>query len=756
MLSFSTSRVAATAHACVRRWLALSLALGLAACGGGGGDSASATITLSTSTVDLADSYEDAQTPASQTLTVRVSGSGIAAVGLAYDPAYPVEEWVGAVMEGSASPYTVTVGLSAPAPVGEHTAHLLVGAVDAKGNVLDSTPLVVNYKVVARLRSDTTSLSFDGVNGAQPPATAYVGVRATGLGWTASSSDAWIRLSNATGTGDGHFAVDVDDSGLASGTHNGHITLTASDGQTLELPVTLQLTTTALTVSASSLEFGGASGRDASGQTLQLSLGTEGNAYAWSLSGLPAWLTASPASGTVSGAPQTITLTPDPSQATPGRHTATMSVVAQVNGDEVRQQVALTLNVDEQRLYLSEDGVAFTSTPDWSRLTRTVRVKHNFGRAAGWTATSDKPWLTVTGSGVAGGELSLSANPASLASGSVSIATVTVRGTDTGVRAATLKVGLWKTGATPSAITTSTNVPYVAMAADKIRPFVYVHDGGSGIDVFNPFTNTKVATIPNVGNALGAMSVGTDGQRLYVVDNGFRRIAAVNLNTRQLERYISTANPTNAGYGVLATRISGVELLMGSDRTVYRASDGARVDNGDGPFDRMTALPGGERVYSLTSDLSPSGGGAYATDYSMVGGGRFLSTYLGGATAGSFGNDIAVALDGSTVYTVSGSPYKIQTFSGADFSPIGELPEFDAYPNAVEVGSDGRIAGGINGLYSTYDIWLYTRSGAVQKRFKVVGYAAGLRDGQLYFTGDALMLATLSSDKRMVFIPIGP
>lgn len=755
MFCLSKPRIGASANACLRHWLSILLVATLAACGGGG-DSSSANVTVSQSTINLDDSYEDAQSPAPQSLTVQVSGSGIAAVGLAFDPAFPVEDWVGAEMTGSASPYTVTIGLAGAAAVGQHTAHLLVGAVDSKGNVLDSTPIVVNYKVLARLRADTTGLGFDGVNGAQPPATVHVAVHATGLNWTATSTDAWIHLGNAAGSGDGQFDVDVDDAGLASGSHTGNITLSSSDGQTVNLPVSFTLTTTALNVSATSLSFGGASGRDASSQALELSLGTDGNAYAWELQALPAWLSADTASGTVSGTPQTITLTPDPSKAAPGSHNAMMSIVAHVNGDAVTQQVTLTLNVDQERLYLSEDGVAFTSTPDWSRLTRTVKVKDNFGRATGWTATADKPWLTVTGSGVAGGDLSLSANPASLANNSATTATVTVRSTVAGVSPVTLKVGMWKATTTPSAMTTSTNTSYVGMAADKIRPFVYVHSGGGSIDVFNPYTNVKVATIANVGNALGAMSVGTNGQYLYVVDNGFRRIAVVNLNTRQWERYISTANTTNDGYGVLATRISGVELLMGSDRTVYRAADGVRVDNGDGPLDILTVAPGGERAYMLTSNVSPSGGGVYATDYTAVGGGRFLSTSLGGAQAGSNGQDIAVSLDGNTVYTASGAPYRIQTFSGTDFTPIGELPEFDAYPNAVEVGSDGRIAGGINGIYSTYDIWLYSKTGAVQQRFKVVGYAAGLRSGQLYFTGDALMLATLTDDKRMVFIPIGP
>jgi hypothetical protein len=744
-------RLWARARACIA-WLALA---GMAACGGGGSDSPSASVSLSRSEVRLADSYENQQNPEAQQLTVNVSGHGIAGVGLAHDPAYPVADWVGAQITGTSSPYTVTIGLSGWAPVGEHTAHLLVGVVDEKGNALDVETLTVQYKVMARLQVNEPSLSFQGVNGAASPGVQSLLVGGTGLSWTATPSHSWIRLSHASGAGGSQIGVSVDDAGLASGEHAGSITIASNDGQSVTVPVTFQLTTTALTVSASSLTFGGANGRDATAQTLQLSLGTEGNAYGWHLQSLPSWLSANVAEGQVSDTPQVITLTPDVSALAPGQHSATMSVVADVNGDTITQEVQLTIHVDGRRLYVSEDGVAFTASPGWSRLSRTVTVKDNFGTATAWTAASDKPWLSVTSGGVGGGQLSLIADPASAVTG-VNVATVTVRSVDSGHTPAVIKVGLWKSSTTPSATVTRTSVTYNHLVTDKIRPFVYVHSGGTSIDVYNPYTNTKVTTIPDVGNALGSMSVGTNGQRLYVVDNGFSRIAVVDLNTRRRTHFIETASPSNSGYALLAARVSGVELLLGGDRTVYRVSDGRRVDDGSGPMGLMAAGPGGERIYTQNTGLSPSGGGAYAVDYTTAFGGQFVSSFLGGSQTGSNGQDVAVAPDGSTVYTASGSPYRIQTFRGSDYSPIGELPEFTNYPNNVDAGSDGRVAGGVDGAYADYDIWVYSKTGAVQKRYKVVGYAAGLYTGTLFFTGDALMLAVLSDDNRMVFIPVGP
>lgn len=753
-MDMTWKRPAGRVWARARAWLALALVAGVAACGGGGGsDSPSADVSVSAAEVDLGERYEDLQNPEPKSVTVTVTGHGVAAVGVAYDDAYPVEGWVGAQLSGTSSPYTLTVGLSAAASVGEHTAHLVAGAVDDKGNILDLTPLTVRYKVLARLRADVSSLSFVGINGATPPAPQTLSLRAEGLAWTAEADQPWVQLSQASGTGPADLSVSVDDATLASGAHTAHIAITSSDGQSLTVPVSFELTSTALTVAPTSLTFGGATGRETAAQTVELSLGTDGNAYAWHVQSLPSWLTADIQEGTVSQTPQTIRLTPDPAQLAAGTHTARLVLVAEVNGDTISQEVALTIHVDGRRLYLSRDGVAFTSSPGWSRLSRTLTVKDNFGTATAWTAASDQGWLTVTGGGIGGGQLSLTANPAALAEG-LHMATVTVRSVDARFAPSVVHVGLWKSSTTPAATVTRTGVSYRQLVADTIRPFVYVHSGGTSIDVYNPYTNALVASMSNVGNSLGAMSVSPDGQRLYVVDNGFSRMAVIDLNTRRRTHFMATT--PNNGYGLLATRVKGTDLVLVGNRTVYRASDGVRVDDGSGPMGIMVAGPGGERVYTQNTGTSPSGGGVYAVDYTGAFGGRFVSTPEGGAETGDNGQDIAVAPDGSTVYTASGAPYRIQTFRGSDFSPIGELPEFDAYPNNVDVGTDGRVAGGINGSYSTYDIWVYSKTGAVQKRYKVVGYASGLRAGTLNFTPDALMLATLSDDNRMVFIPVGP
>ncbi|MGM9487136.1 YncE family protein [Ideonella sp. YS5] len=746
----------------VRVFAALAIATVLSACGGGGGsDGPAATVTVDRSTVALADTYED-EYPAPQTLNVQVTGHGIADVGLAYDPAYPAEDWVGAELAGAAPSYQLTIGAASPTTPGEHTAHLLFGAVDDKGNVLDSTPIVVTYKVVARLRTDMPTIAMEGVNGAAAPETVHFSVSGEGLSWTASSPQGWIRIGNASGTGPAQIDVDVDDSGLASGTHAGSIVITSTDGQSITIPVTFTLTSTSLSVSSTSLSFGGATGRDAGAQTLQLSLGTDGNAYEWELQSFPAWLIPSATSGTVSSAPQDVSFTPDFAAAGQGQSSATLTFVAHVNGDLVEQQVSVALKVDGHRLHASEDGVALASTPSWSRLTRTIKVNENFGQAVAWTASSDKSWLSVTSSGVAGGNLVLTANPAAVATDSLSIATVTIKTSDSKIANATVRVGLWKGASTPAAVVTKTGVNYIRIANDPVRPYVYAHDGTSTIDVYHAYTGAKVATITGVGNTLRDMAVGTDGRNLYVVDEGFKRIAVIDLNTMARTRTITTSGPTDAGYTLVATRVTGVEVLLGGDGTAYRASDGAVVSLATGLRYHMTASRDGSHLYYINWGLSPASAGGYVADYTAAAGGALLTTPIPSSMdVGSDGDDIAVSADGATLYTASstsnnGAPYVFKTFDATTLSAIGHLPPVTIWPTSVEAASDGRVAGGVSGTYEDYDICLYSKTGALLRKYKVAGYAQTLAGQNLVFTGDALMLVATTTDPKLVFIPVGP
>lgn len=749
----------------LRGVVGVAMVCALAACGGGGGDdSPHATVTVEAGSVNLPNAYVDDQPPPAKTVSVTVQGHGVAEVGAAFDPAYPVAEWLGGGMTGSGENYQLSLQVAGYAPIGENVAHLLVGAVDKDGNLLDSKTLEVHYIVIDRLTPSSSALAFTGVNGNAPPNAQDVVINGVGLNWTAEANASWVHVDRAAGQGGETLSVSADPTELASGHHAAAITLRAGDGQVVELPVTFDLSSPDVSLSPSQLTFGGTSGHDSSLQSTELTLGVNSQAYAWRIVSLPDWLSADKTSGSVDSTGQVIEFTPDLTKAPVGVTNASVRFEIVVNGDTLQQQMPVTVRQDRHRLLVSSYGVAFTSVPGWNRVSKTLKVSENLGRAVPWTATADKAWLTVTGSGIAGGSLVLQADPSAVATDALDIATVTIQSSDPLVtRAVTVKVGLWKGSSKLSSTLTKAGAAYSELANDPIRPYVYAHHRGSSIDIYHVHTGNKVGTIANAATSSGAMSISADGQSMYVVDEGFKRISVISLTSRTKVRTITAVNPTPTGISLKVVRTGGFDVLVMGDWTAYRGVDGmplSRVSPGIGYDDgqaSIAATPDGSRLYYIGRNSSPASTSGFKLDYTELGGGAMVSTDLGSQwNVGSNGQDIAVSADGHTLYTASGSPYQFITSNGDDLSVIGNLPGGDAYPDNIEVASDGRVAGGISGWYSASDIWLYSAGGALLHTYKVAGYAKELTPRQLVFSGDALTLVTQTDDPKLVFIPIGP
>ena len=140
--------------------------------------------------------------------------------------------------------------------------------------------------------------------------------------WTATTTTPWLSLSQSSGFFPGMPEVMANASGLAAGTYTGSITVTASAAgvtQTINSPVTLTVTApAALTASPAAISlYSGYPAVSATGFTLQT--GAAGVAFTASTSAASAgWLTISPTSGV---APTPVTVTIDPTKATPGTYT---------------------------------------------------------------------------------------------------------------------------------------------------------------------------------------------------------------------------------------------------------------------------------------------------------------------------------------------------------------------------------------------------------------------------------------------------
>ncbi len=139
--------------------------------------------------------------------------------------------------------------------------------------------------------------------------------------WTATTSTAWLSLTQSAGGFPGVVAATANAAGLAAGSYTGSISVSGVGGggtQTISIPVSLTVSALAL-VTANPTSISMASGYpagSATGYTIQT--GAAGVAFTVATSASSAgWLRISPASGI---APTPITVTLDPSQATPGSY----------------------------------------------------------------------------------------------------------------------------------------------------------------------------------------------------------------------------------------------------------------------------------------------------------------------------------------------------------------------------------------------------------------------------------------------------
>jgi hypothetical protein len=114
-------------------------------------------------------------------------------------------------------------------------------------------------------------LSFTATAGGSNPANQTINITNTGggtLNFTASDDAPWLTVSPASGTAPSTLTASVDITGLAAGTFNGTITISAADATNTPVSVPVTLTV-----------------NDAGGAELIVNGGFEGSAAPWTLSG---------------------------------------------------------------------------------------------------------------------------------------------------------------------------------------------------------------------------------------------------------------------------------------------------------------------------------------------------------------------------------------------------------------------------------------------------------------------------------------
>jgi hypothetical protein len=330
------------------------------------------------------------------------------------------------------------------------------------------------------------------------------------------------------------------------------------------------------------------------------------------------------------------------------------------------------------------------------------------------------------------------------------------------------------------------------MQADPIRPYVYLHNGGTDLTIYNVYTGAVIRTLANVGTQLGDMTIAHDGSTLYVVDNSIRTVVPIDLDTDTVNTGWSF-NSVNYSYiccvapYITYTRTNGFAAIITGYGAIFDAARGIQThatyilnppftfypDPGF-PFNAIVAVSlNGNRFCVVNYGLSPYTLGCYPLDYTSIDGGQLLvgPDIYGAWGIGSDGRDIALNADGTRVYVagvthVPASPpyYPLAVVAydpnatTAYMQPVQYLAtSSDAFPVALQVRPDGKIhIGTATTGNDPKDVWIYNPNGTLVTDYRVSGYAKRIFERMLAVSGDGLRMITQSDDPKLQFTTVGP
>src|SRR5580658_2498966 len=288
------------------------------------------------------------------------------------------------------------------------------------------------------LTATPTALAFNYAPGGAAPSSQTLSITApsaTQVSAAVSSGNSWLSVTPGNGTTPATFAVSVNTAGLTSGTLSGNIQITSSGGSPLNIPVTLNVTSTVLTVPSTTLTFNATvGGSTPAAQSVSIT-GTSGISFTTSVtsSGGANWLAATP-SGSV---PSSISVSINAaalSGLAAGQYSGTVTVTSSGAGGSPAT-IPVTLVVAAPTLTATPATLSFSysigssTQPAPQTINLVDAAKINFTASAATTLGGS--WLSVTpGAGAASGALTVSVNTKGLTA-NVYNGTITIAGSGT-------------------------------------------------------------------------------------------------------------------------------------------------------------------------------------------------------------------------------------------------------------------------------------------------------------------------------------
>lgn len=709
----------------------------LAACGGGGGGggedggSGGGAFTLEATSASFA-ARQFSFTPPSQQIAITLTDNRAARLGAGFAGQAPA--WLNVDITGSAPNFFLNLRVnSTDLPAGQHTATVLVGTADAAGNIQQSKSIAVSYNLIAALRVTAPSggparFVYGSSN---TTGSAQVNVDATGMSWQITADAPWLSVPTGIQQGSQNLSLPIDASNLPPGISSALVTVQntadATDRRTAQVLVDVIEPT--ISMSATSVVLGGTDGMGPFTGDLSFTLNTGSNAYPFTVSlsdsVSPTWLQSTATSGTVSAmAPATLTLRADLPSLQPAIYLVTTRVSVTVKDRVITTAVPVTLNWQSHRLFVPHNGIALSSFPSRSVLSRTLNVLSSRARSdIAWTAQSDRAWLTVTPSGVTGGSLQLTADPSALAVDTVNVATVTLETSDPSMSGETIRVGLWRSNTDPVNVDEPMDAMPLAVAVNPVEPYAYTVRPSAPIRVYNVYTGALVTQFSGVVSAGSAVTTSSDGRILFVTEAGSGVTSALDAATGSLiTRYPVSNGSYSTQAGLLYTRPNAHAVLWTPHAQVIDVERGtlaSLTQDGITYFPpgfqvRRAATADGSMLFDTSTVSTSSGVDGYTQRFTVLGQRALdvkrVSTSITGG--GQSGWDMCVSASGTHLATL-GPPalFSIAPTTLRKFLDL-TIPE-SAHALAVACGWNGRIYVGLsaNIPLPQYNVYAFDEAG---------------------------------------------
>jgi uncharacterized protein (TIGR03437 family) len=539
-------------------------------------------------------------------------------------------------------------GLTAGTYIGQITI-----AAPAAGNPSVVIPVQLVVDQAANLSVSPNSLSFDFQSGGPTPTPRALSIGVTSgpqVSFTAAaavttpSGGTWLTISNTAGTTPANITVSVSPGGLAAGTYNGSVTITATGvgGSPAVIPVSLTVATDpVLQASPSAVSFQFQTGGSAPPpQMLVISNFGPSLALSTAVSGA-GWLTATPVSAT---SPASILLTVNPGTLGPGTYNGSVQITG-TGASNSPLTVPVSLQISSiSALRLSRTSVTLYGQPGGlSALTQVVGTSST-GAAVGFNTSfntsSGGNWMNVTPTtGTTPGEITVTGNPSGLGPGTYS-GTVTVTPTDSGSPAQVINVTM-SLDTAPALDVSTAPLVFNAVSGGQQPPNQFISVNSSGA-AFN-YSATAITTTGGQW-LIVAPSAGVTGTPVTVGVNATGLAPGTYTGLVSIAAPGVTNSPVNVPVRITVT--SSQSLAVSPTVLAFNAQSGG--SNPAAQNIRVTASLG---ALSFTVTPSTTSGGGWlsaaptsgVTPQDVV-----VSVNITGLAAGTYGGSVTIVSAGAT------------------------------------------------------------------------------------------------------------